>query len=154
MRHAGQSRKGLLLALVAGAAAGAFSMAIGMAVVPLAFMPEELTMLGLLDALFWGLLFLVFTVPIAVIVGVPAFSILRNRDLLNPASVCTTGLLAGLATIAVMYGISGQSIPLGFLMLGGFGGLVSAAVCSLLIFRRSNHTVDPDARKSSARGSP
>jgi len=146
MRHAGQSRKGLLLALVAGAAAGAFSMAIGMAVVPLAFMPEELTMLGLLDALFWGLLFLVFTVPIAVIVGVPAFSILRNRDLLNPASVCTTGLLAGLATIAVMYGISGQSIPLGFLMLGGFGGLVSAAVCSLLIFRRSNHTVDPDAK--------
>src|SRR5712692_9938143 len=154
MGHAELSQKGLLLVLVAGAAAGALSMAIVLAIVPLVFVPEELTIQGLLDAVLWALWFLVFTVPIAMLVGVPASSILRNRDLLNPASVCITGLLAGLATIAVMYGISGQSINLGFLVLGGFGGLVSAAICSVLIFRRSNYTVDPDARKSSARGSP
>jgi hypothetical protein len=105
----------------------------------------ELTMQGLIDAAFWVVWFLVFTVPIALLVGVPAFSVLRHRGLLNPASVCATGLSVGLATIAVMYGISGQSIPAGFLMLGGFGGLVAAAVASLLIFRRSNNTVDPDA---------
>ena len=148
MVYVQHSRTRLISVLVASAAAGAFCMAI------VGFIPNELTMQGVLDALLWALWFLVFTVPIAVLVGVPAFSILRKRDLLNPASVCTTGLLAGLATIAAMYGVSGQSIPLGFLMLGGFGGLVAAAVCSLLIFRRSNHTVDPDARKSGARGSP
>ncbi len=150
MGHPQLSRIGLFLILVAGAAAGAFSMS----VVPLMLVPEERTAQGLLDASLGGLWFLAFTVPIALLVGVPAFSILGNRGLLSPASVCITGLLAGLATQALMYGISGQSIPLGFLILGGFGGLVAGAVCSLLIFRRSNHTVDPDARKSSARGSP
>jgi len=149
MGHSELPRRQLFLALVAGAAAGAFSMAI----VPLALVPEERTTQGLIDAALLAVWFLVFTVPIALLVGVPAFSILRNRGLLSPASICITGLLAGLATLAVMYGMSRQSVSLGFLMLGGFGGLVAAAVCSLLIFRwRSNHTVDPGARKSGARG--
>lgn len=119
-----------------------------MAIVPLALVAEERTTQGLIDAGLMAVWFLVFTVPIALLVGFPAFSILRHRDLLSPASVCLTGLLAGMATIAVMYGVSGQPIQLGFLMLGGLGGLVAAAVCSLLIFRRTNH---PDARKSGAR---
>ncbi|SRR5713101_6897356 len=150
MGHFEAPRPRLFLALVAGAVAGAFSMAI----IPLAIVPEERTMQGLIDAALSALWFLAFTVPVAVLVGVPAFSILRNRGLLSPASVCITGLLAGLATQALLYGISRQSIPFGFLMLGGFGGLIAAVVCNVLIFRRSNHTVDPDARKSSARGSP
>src|SRR5260221_3883894 len=116
MAYAQHSGTRLISALVAGAVAGSFCMAI------VGFIPNELTMQGLLDAFLWALWFLVFTVPIAVLVGVPAFSILRKRDLLNPASVCTTGLLAGFATIAAMYGVSGQSIPLGFLMLRGVRG--------------------------------
>ena len=140
-------RTKLWLALVAGAAAGAFSMAI------VGFFPDGFTTQAVIDTVLWTLWLLVFTVPIAVLVGIPAFSVLRNRRLLNPAAVCITGLLAGLVTQTVMYGVSGQSIPLGFLILGGFGGFVAAAVASMLIFRRSNHTVDPNARNSSARGS-
>src|SRR5258708_23227448 len=145
MAYAQHSRTRLISALVAGAVAGSFCMAI------VGLMPNELTMQGLLDALLWAVWFLVFTVPIAVLVGVPAFSILRKRDLLNPASVCATGLLAGLATIAAMYGVSGQSIPLGFLMLGGFGGFVSPAVCGPPIFRRSYPTGGPRSRQSGGR---
>jgi hypothetical protein len=148
MRPPELPRKRLFFVLVAGAAAGALSMAM------VGFFADGLTMQALIDTVLLTLWLLVFTVPIALLVGMPAYSILRNRDWLSPASVCITGLLAGLATQAVMYGMSGQAVPLGFLMLGGFGGLIAAAVCSLLIFRRSNHTLDPDARKSSARGSP
>jgi hypothetical protein len=129
------SRTRLLLALVAGAVAGAFSMAM------VGFL--EVTMQGFVEAFLWTLWLLVFTVPIAVLIGVPAFGILRSRGLLNPAAVCVTGLLAGLATQGVLYTISGQSIPLGFLVLGGFGGLVAGGVASLLLFWRSNHTIDP-----------
>jgi len=144
------SRTRLFLILVAGGAAGAFSMSI----VPVLLVPTELTMLGLLDALFLGVWFLAFAVPIALIVGVPAFNILGARGLLNPASVCITGILAGLATQVVMYGVIGHSFPLGFIVLGGFGGLVAAAFASVLMFRCSNNTVERDARKSGARPSP
>jgi hypothetical protein len=124
------SRGRLLLALMAGAAAGALSMAM------VGFFPDGLTTQAFLDTVLWTFGLLVFTVPIALLVGLPAYGVLRSRDWLSPASVCVTGLLAGLATQVVMYGVSGQTVPLGFLMLGGFGGLVAAAVSSLLIFRR------------------
>jgi hypothetical protein len=125
-----------------------------MAIVPLVLSPAEHTVQGLIDTGLWAIWFLAFTVPAALLVGVPAFSLLRSRGWLNPGFVSITGLVAGLATIGLLYGISGQSINLGFLILGGIGGLVAGAVASLVIFRRSNHTVDPDARESSARGSP
>jgi hypothetical protein len=105
-------------------------------VVPQEFAMQRLATQGLLDAVLWSLWFLVFTVPIALVLGVPGYSFLRNRRWLNPVSVCMTGALAGLATQVVMYGISGQTVPLGFLLLGGFGGLVAACVCSVLMFRR------------------
>lgn len=141
----------LLIALIAGAAAGALSMAMVM-VIPQEVAMQRLARQGPLDLALWTLWFLVFTVPIALIVGVPAYSFLRNRRWLGPASVCITGALAGLVTQAVMYGISGETAPLGFVLLGGFGGLVAACVSSVLMFRRSNNTLDPDARKSGARG--
>ena len=128
-------RTRLLLALVAGAAAGALSMAIVM-VVPQELAMQRWAMQGVLDAIFGTLLFSVFTVPIALVVGVPGYSFLRNRRWLSPASICITGALAGLATQVVMYGIAGETVPLGFLLLGGFGGLVAASVCSVLMFRR------------------
>src|SRR3954462_11904244 len=119
MGHPPLSRTRLFLILMAGAAAGALSMSL----VPLILVAEEHTAQGFLDAGLWGLWLLACTVPIAMLVGIPAFGILGNRGLLSPASVCITGLLAGLPTKALMYGISGQSVPLGFLILGGFGGL-------------------------------
>jgi hypothetical protein len=128
-------RTRLLLSLVAGAAAGALSMATVM-VVPQELAMQRWAMQGLLDAIFWTLWFLLFTVPIAVVLGVPGYSFLRNRRWLSSISVCIAGALAGLATPVVMYGISGQTVPLGFLVLGGFGGLVAACVCSALMFRR------------------
>jgi hypothetical protein len=134
-------RTRLLFALVVGAAAGALSMALVM-VIPQEVAMRRLGMQGPFDAALWTLWFLMFTVPIALVVGFPAYSFLRNRRWLSYGSVCITGALAGLATQVAMYGMSGQAVPLGFLMLGGFGGLIAAAVCSLLIFRRSRSTVE------------
>jgi len=138
------SRSRLVLALVAGAVAGA----LGMAIVPLVLVSGERSVQGFIDVGLSSIWFAAFTLPIAFLVGVPSFISLRSRDLLGPTSVCITGLLAGLVTMALMYGISGQPIHFGFLMRGGFGGLVAGAVCSLVIFRRSNHSVEPDARGS------
>ena len=146
------SRRRLVLALVTGATAAALGMALVM-VVPQEVDMQRLAIQGLVDAVFWTLWFLVFTVPIALVVGVPGYYFLRKRRWLSPASVCITGALAGLATQVVMYGISGQTVPLAFLLLGGFGGLVAACVCSVFMFRRSNHMLDPDARRNGTRGS-
>src|SRR5688572_6093310 len=146
------SRRRLVLALVTGATAAALSMAIVM-VVPQEVGMQRLAIQGLVDAVFLTLWLLVFTVPIALIVGVPGYYFLRKWRWLSPASVCITGALAGLATQVVMYGISGQTVPLGFLLLGGFGGLVAACVCSMFMFRRSNHALNSDARQSGTRGS-
>jgi peptidoglycan/LPS O-acetylase OafA/YrhL len=146
MRPPKLPRKRLFFVLVAGAAAGA----VGMAMV--GFFADGLTMRALLDTVLWTFWLLLFTVPIALVVGVPAYSFLRNRDWLNPISVCVTGLLAGLASQVMMYTMSGQAVPLGFLMLGGFGGLIAAAVCSLLIFGRSNSGPEPEGRKGGVDG--
>lgn len=121
---------------------------------PFAFYSAEHHLQGLIDTGLLALLYSAFAVPIAVLVGVPAFHFLRHRGWLNTGSVCVTGLMAGSLTIVLLYATSAQSIPFGFLALGGFGGLVAGAVSSLIITRRSNHTVDPDARESGARGSP
>ena|SRR5687767_9468524 len=124
-----------------------------MALTPLLFMPAEHNVQGLIDAGLLATWFSVFTVSVALVVGLSAFSFLRHRGWLNAGFICATGLGAGLLTIAVLYGISAQAIQLGFLVLGGFGGLVAGGVSSLVMSRRSNNTVDPDARKSGARGS-
>lgn len=144
------SRSRLVFALVAGALAGALAMA----VTPLVFSPAEHNVQGLIDTGLWAVWFSAFTVPVALLVGVPAFTLLRRRGWLNAGFICVTGLVAGLVTIALLYGISAQSIQLGFLALGGFGGLVAGGVSSLVMSRRSTYTMDPDARESGARGSP
>ncbi len=89
------SRRRLVLALVAGATAGALSMAIVM-VVPQEVGMQRLAIQGLVDAVFLTLWFLVFTVPIALVVGVPGYYFLRKRCWLSPASACITGALAWL----------------------------------------------------------
>jgi hypothetical protein len=129
-------------------------MAICMAMAPLVLSPAELNVQGVIDTGLWAVWFSAFTVPVALLVGVPAFGLLRRRGWLNAGVICITGLTAGLGTIAVLYGISSQSINFGFLVLGGFGGLVAGAVSSLIVSRRSNHTLDREARESGAPGSP
>lgn len=125
-----------------------------MAIIPFAFYRAEHHLQGLIDTGLLAVWYSTFAVPVAFLVGVPTYHFLQHSGWLNTGSVCLVGLVAGLLTIVVLYGTSAQSVPFGFLALGGFGGLVAGGVSGLIIMRRSSNTVDPDPRESGTRGSP
>jgi len=75
----------------------------------------------------WISLFARFTVPIAMLFGIPVFYLLRECDLLGWLSVSLVGALASSFLGAVLFGLMPGSLML-FGGAGLVGGIVSYAV--------------------------
>lgn len=94
-----------------------------------------------------ALMYFSFTLPISLLVGLPAFSFLNKRAFLRPITVMAIGLSSGLV---IAFAFGGFHEPVSFLFYG-FGGLLSASVCSLIIFSRSKRALQGTLRDETAR---
>ena len=127
------SQPHLYAGLVIGAAAGAY----GMALANFALWSSRAFSFAVVGyAVLHALMYFSFTLPISLLVGLPAFSLLDKRALLNPVTVMAAGLMSGLV---IAFAFGGFDNPISLLFYG-FGGLLSAGVCSLIIFSRANGT--------------
>ncbi|NPC59394.1 hypothetical protein [Caenimonas soli] len=97
--------------------------------------------------LMWTPFFAIFSVPVALVVGVPLFFVLRRFSVLGWFSVALVGVLASLLSAALL-GLYRNSIEQ--VILFGIAGL-AAGVAAYAVLLRSNISLNPDARQERPR---